>query len=521
MTQTTVSPPVSAEAGRTSEPAVASPRRRWAILAALCLALMTVMMANSGLNLALPSLAVDVHLTSTQQTWAVEVYSLLFAGLLFTCGAVGDRFGRKRIMQIGLLVFIAAAAYAALFVQSGTTLILSRALMGVGGAMIMPTTLSIINATFPAGQRARAIAIWTAVAGSGVALGSVVSGVLIEAFSWHSLFWLSAGLGAVALVASQLLVVESRDPSQTRIDVRGGVLSAVGLVAVVYAITEGSSKGFSDPTVLACLAGGVSVLLLFVVWQLRCDHPMLDVRLFRSRRFSVSTVAMTLLYFAMMGVMFAMSQLLQLVLGFSALQSALAMIPMMVPMMIVGPLVPDVQRAIGDRWTVACGLGVVALGFFALTRLGGSPSYPEVLVAMVIVSTGIALSSTPATNLMMAAVPQNRSGMGSAMNDTTRELGGALGVAVLGSMISSAYASNIGAALQGVSDDVAAAASSSLAAAVDAAGSAGLTDLADAARAAWMDGLHSATSAGMLLCLAASLVAAAFLPRRRRSQAHA
>jgi MFS family permease len=269
---------------------------RWFTLAALCGSLLAVMLANSSLNLALPTMAVDLQLSSLDMTWIVEIYSLVFAGLLFVSGAVGDRYGRTRIMQTGLLLFVLSALFAGFFAASATELIVARALMGVGAAMVMPTTLSIINIVFPAGERSKAIAIWSGVAGAGIMFGSVMSGFLLEHFGWQSPFVFSAVIGVAGLIANRFLTKESRDEHKTPIDWLGGVLSTAGLMGIVYAIMELPTHGL-EAGVLIGLIGGIISLGAFIVWQLKTTHPMLDIRLFKRPAFGVSALAVTLAFF--------------------------------------------------------------------------------------------------------------------------------------------------------------------------------------------------------------------------------
>lgn len=414
--------------------------RRWLILITLCGSLLVVMLSNSALNLALPSIAVDTNASSTDLTWIVESYSLLFAALLFTAGAVGDRYGRKLLMQFGLIIFLVSSLYAAFLAANAFELILMRGLMGVGGAMVMPTTLSILNVAFPRKERITAVAIWSAVAGAGVLVGSIVSGFLLEHFEWESVFILCAGVAGVVLITNQLLTRESKDNKEEQVDWLGGILSSVGLGSLVFGLMESShNDGWSQPLVWVSLAVSVIFLLAFVLWQLKTSHPMLDVRLFKSKRFSVATIAITLAFFAINGIMFIMSQLFQLVLGYTPMQAALMMLPIIAPMGLFVPLVPKVLRHVGEKWTLFIGSLFLTVGFGYATFWPNEPDYWQVWFAIVMILGGMTFMSTPATNMILDSVPKNRSGMASAMNDTTRELGGALGVAVLGSIMISEY----------------------------------------------------------------------------------
>lgn len=489
--------------------------RRWKILATLCASLLVAMLANSSLNLALPIMAKELELTSLDLTWIVDIYPLIFASLLFTAAAVADRYGRKLIMQIGLVIFLVATVYAGFFADTGTELIIARAIMGIGGAMVMPTTLSIIENIFPRRERARAIAVWSGIAGGGVALGSIASGFLLEHFSWESVFIFSAAIGLIGLIFNQWLTPESRDERQTPIDWLGGGLSFVGILGLVYGIIEAPSHGFGGD-VIAALIVGVLGLTMFVWRQLSTKHPMLDVRLFKSRVFTISSLSIMLVFFALMGIFFSISQLFQLVMDYGALESSLRLLPIMLVMMVLSPFVPSIVKKIGVRWTMSFGLLMVSLGFVLMSLWPTIPTYWEVLGSMAVMMFGMALAMTPSTNLLMSAVPKNRAGMGSATNDTTRELGGALGIAVLGAILSSIYADEIIANLQGLPQQVIETAESSLGGALavgEQMGVAGLP-IIEAAKVAWMNGLSQSMVVAAILVAIAAIIAAVWLPHR-------
>lgn len=489
--------------------------RRWWILASLCLTLLGVMLANSSLNMALPMMSTDLNLGQLELTWIVNVYTLVFASLLFVAGAVGDRYGRKLAMQVGLAIFTIGSLYAGFIAQTGTELIIARVVMGIGGAFVMPTTLSIINNTFPRKERARAVAIWGAVAGIGMMIGSIVSGVLLEHFTWHSLFFFSAIIAVIGLVANHVLAHESTDEEKTPVDWLGGLLSALGIFGLVYGVTEVPSQGLSDLGVLIGLIGGIVSIVLFVLWQLRSKAPTLDMKLFKNRAFSISSLTLTLVFLAMSGVFFSMSQLMQLILGMSALESSLAMVPLMLPMMFLSPFIPNIVKKFGARNVIAVGLVLTSIAFVLMSFWTKDMTYWHLFFTMIIMMLGISAAMTPGTNILMASVPRNRSGMGSAMNDTTRELGGALGVAVLGAILSSVYESEIretasqfaGAAKEGLE--------SSLAVALSVADKLGPAAgaVADAAKTAWMDGLSSAAMVAAVIIFACAVIAYVGLPK--------
>lgn len=494
------------------EPAVYA--KRWSILAVMCTCLLLVSIGNSSLNLALPTIALELQLTSLQLTWVVDSYLLIFASLLFATSAIADRYGRKLIMQVGLFIFFIATMYAGFLADSGTQIIIARVVMGIGAAMIMPTTLSIIENVFPKGERARAIAIWSGVAGGGVALGSVITGFLIEHYSWHSVFLFSAAVGIVVFIISQILTPESRDEHQTPVDWLSGILSVTGLFGLVYAIIEAPSRGLDDVAVMLGLGSGILGLGTFVWRQLRIKHPMLDMKLFKAPAFSVSALSLTLVFFALMGIFFSISQLFQLILGYGALESSLRTLPIMLLMMFTAPFVPNIVKKMGTRWTVTTGLMLVTISFLIMSQWPVQPNYPTIMATMLVMMTGMALTMTPATNMLMSAIPRNRAGMGSAMNDTTRQLGGTLGIAVLGSVLSSAYSSKIAGVVGALPGQAQELASNSLAGALAVANGLGNGGerLAEAAKAAWMSGLSEAMLIAAGIVAVAAVIAGIWLP---------
>ena len=450
----------------------------------------------------------------------------MFASLLFVAAAIADRYGRKRVMMLGLVIFIASSVYAPFFAQTGGELIASRAVMGIGGALVMPTTLSLVNVVFPAKERPKAIAIWSAVAGVGMMFGSVLTGVLLHFFDWHAAFLLGAVFGLIALPFIARIVPESVDEKRTPVDWLGGALITVALAGFVYTIMEVPSHGWDDTLTVVAAIAAVVALGLFVAWQLRARFPMIDLALFRSSRFSLSVISVTLTFFAMMGAFFGMTQIFQLVMGYDALTTSVAFIPSMLPMMVIGPMIPKLVEKVGTRWTVVPGLAIIAGGFLLMTTWPTVPSYWDFLLAMSIITLGMAMVMTPATTMLMSSVPRNRSGMGSAMNDTTRELGASLGIAVLGSMIANAYTSNVAPVVEGLPAEAGAVVQDSLAGAIAvtdqmaAAGGEAATaaaQLATAAQAAFMDANQHAMLISAIIAGVTALVMLVALPRGEKS----
>jgi EmrB/QacA subfamily drug resistance transporter len=490
--------------------------RRWAILGVLCTSLMIVIIGNTALNVAIPTLARDLDASTTDLQWMVDSYALVFAGMLFTAGTLGDRFGRKGALQAGLVLFL-AGTLAATFGDSSSTVIAARALMGLAAAFVMPSTLSILTNVFPAHERPRAIAVWAGISGGGAALGPIASGFLLEHFWWGSVFLVNVPMIALALVAGKILLPTSRDPEQPPLDIPGALLSIVGLGTLVYGIIEGPLHGWTSGATLATFATSFVFLGLFGWWELRTPHPMLDLRYFRDRRFSVASGGMTLIFFAMFGTFFLVSQYFQLVLGYSPLESGLFQLPMAFVMMGLSPQVPKLVNRFGVARVVPAGFASVAFGLLAFSFMGVDTAIWWMYVCILFLAAGMALSMTPLTTLIMSAVPLGKAGAGSAMNDTTRELGGALGVAILGSLLASSYASSLG-------DGVPAAAKASVGAALDLARSLGGEQgaaLAASARSAYVDGMGVGLLVAAGVALLGSAIALLFLPSRARMEADA
>jgi EmrB/QacA subfamily drug resistance transporter len=490
-------------------------RRRWVILGVLCLSLIIIVLGNTSLNVAMPRMSEALGLTNSQQQWVVDSYALIFAGMLFTAGTLGDRFGRKGFMQAGIVVFGAASAYATFFANSAAEVIGARALMGVGGALVMPATLSILVNTFPANERAKAIGIWSGIAGGGGALGLVLGGWLVENFWWGSAFAINVPVTIIALVLGARLVPSSKDHHPSKLDPAGAVLSMAGLGLFVYGLIEAPQWGWGSATSLGVIGAGIAVLTLFVMWELRSSAPMIDVRLFKDRRFGVSSIGMTLVFLTMFGFFFVVSQLFQLVLGYGSFESGLRMLPIMPVLIIFSTRAAGLVERFGARTVVTSGMLLTAAGVFILSFLGPTSGYGHVLLGMIVMGSGMGLTMTPMTELIMSSVPRDKAGVGSAMNDTTREVGTTLGVAVLGSILSSGYTSNLGSVVANLPDAARQTAEGSLAGALGVANQVGGTQgaaIVDAAKSAWTDGLQLSMIIGAGIVLFAAAIAARYLP---------
>jgi EmrB/QacA subfamily drug resistance transporter len=514
MTTTADAPPAQGPGPDAPDSEHAAYARRWWTLAVLCLSLLIVFVGNASLNVAIPTLSRELHATTSQLQWVVAAYSLVFAGLLFSTGALGDRFGRKGALQLGLVGFLVAAALASESTEMWQ-LIACRAAMGASAALIMPSTLSILVNVFPPHERTKAIAIWAATTGAAGAIGPVASGFLLGHFWYGSVFLVNVPIIAIALVAGWFLVPRSRDPEQGKLDPLGAVLSIIGISALVYGLIQAPDKGWMSSGTLGAFAIAIVVLGLFVAWELRVDEPMLDMDFFKNPAFSTGTGGMILVFLAMYGVMFLITQYFQLVLGYSPLSSALRTLPMAPIMIIVAPLTPRLSRKFGSHRVVAGGMVLIAAGFLMFRALSVDTPYWYVLLAFLPLVGGIALTMSPMTAAIMGAVPARRAGAGSAMNDASRELGAALGVAVLGSVAASHYASAMGHVVSKIPVGQRGEAETSLAGALDVASklpSAAGHALTVGAQDAFIGGIQLAVTAGALLAVVAAVIVYKFLP---------
>jgi EmrB/QacA subfamily drug resistance transporter len=417
--------------------------RRWKTLAVLSLSLLVIGLDNTILNVALPSLQDEFDASTSTLQWMVDSYLLVFAGLLLTTGTLGDRFGRKLALQAGLLLF-GGGSLAVLLVGSADGLIAVRTIMGVGAALIMPATLSIISNVFPREERAKAIGVWAGMASIGVGLGPFCGGLLLEYFDWSAVFLLNVPVAVAALAAGFVLVPESRDPRPGAFDLPGAVLSVAALVTLVYGVIEAPERGWTDTRILACFAVAILLGAAFIRWELRTKEPMLNLDFFRNPRFSVASGAMSVAFFSLFGATFAMTQFLQDVQGYSALEAGAAQIPLAFGL--VGGAVSSVKLSgrFGTTRVVTAGLvGLGALlGAAVFWRAG--MAYAPIGLWFFAVALALGWIAGPATDSVMGAVPEEKSGVASAMNDVTRQVAGALGTAVIGSLITSLYSSRVG-----------------------------------------------------------------------------
>ncbi len=500
-------------------------RRRWLILAVLCIALSVVGIDSTIVNVALPSFVRELGADSTQLQWIVDAYTIVFAGFLLIAGSTGDRLGRRACFIVGLVIFGIGSAACALSTTAGL-LIVFRGVQGFGAAFVMPATLSILTNVFSdPGERSRAIGIWAGVSGLGVAIGPLAGGWLLIHYWWGSIFWVNVPLVVIAVVAAVTLIPETRDPHAGRLDLVGTVTSTVGLIALLFGIIEGPSQGWGAPWVVGAFVTAVVLLGVFVVWEHRVENPILDLDFFRDRRFSAASLAITLVFFSMFGSVFFASQYLQFVLGYSAFRSGAALLPVAVVLMIAAPWSARLVARLGTKIVVTAGLVLIAVGLYLFSFTTVANGYLPIAGMLVVIGLGMGLAMAPATDSIMGSIPPEKAGVGSAVNDTTREVGGALGVAILGSITTALYASRVAAHPRFA--DLAAASPEAAAAVRSSVGAAALVaeelpaDLAatltDAANAAFMYGIHRALVVGALVALGGALVALFFLPARPRA----
>jgi MFS transporter, DHA2 family, multidrug resistance protein len=501
--------------------------RRWWILAVLCLSVLLAVVDNTIVNVALPTISRTLSASTQDLQWIVDAYTLVFAGLLIVGGNLGDRLGRRRVLQAGLALFALTSVAAALSRTTGE-LIASRAAMGVAAALIYPATLALLTNVFTdARERATAIGIWSGVSGLAVAIGPVTGGLLLRHFSWSSVFYVNVPLVIIALAAGMRLLPESRDPHAGRFDPLGAVASIAGVGLLVWTVIEAPRHGWASATTIAGFAGSLVILAAFVGWQLRRPDPMLDVRLFRNPRFTAASGAIALAFFGLFGFIFLITQYFQVVLSYDPLRAGVATLPFAVVTGLVSPAAIALMKRVGTKAVVTTGLALMSAGFVVAAGTSVDSAYwGRIITSMILIAAGLALTASPATEAIMGALPPGQAGVGSAVNDTTRELGGTLGVAIVGSVMSSAYSSHVLTALAKIGAPAAltSAAQQSVTAGMHAAAylPPGLRGVAAAAaRQAFVAGLHNGSLVAAGATALAALATLAFLPARVRPPAAA
>jgi EmrB/QacA subfamily drug resistance transporter len=486
----------------------------------MCLALMMVVAAVASLNVALPAIARDTGASQTQLQWIVDAYAIVFAALLLPAGAIGDRYGRKPLLTAGLALF-GSLSFAALFVHSPGTLIAIRAGLGVAAALIMPVTLSVITTVFPPEERGKAVGTWVGIAAGGGVVGLLTSGVLLHFFSWSSIFALNVVLAAIALLGTAVIVPATRESRPPRLDPVGTLLSVGGLAALVFGMIEWPERGGSDPVTLTALLGGLVAITTFVLWELHRREPMLDPRNFLRRGFGAGSLSISVQFFAAFGFLFLALPYLQLVLGYSPLQAATALLPMAVVVIPLSRTAPRIAARVGVRVTGPLGLGLMATGFLVLSTLGTGSSYWHFLAGLLPFGAGMALAGAPATTAIVASLPREKQGIASAANDVSRELGGALGIAVLGSILNTAYRTGVEQHTSTLPGALADRARNSLGAAQAIGQKLGAPDLVGHADSAFVHGISLALVTGTAALICGAVFVAIRAPGRAESEANA
>jgi len=524
MSTTTAARPPAPGPGNTANSQWPSghPRRRL-ILLVLCLSLLVVVIDNTILNTALPTLARVLHAGTSSLQWITDAYTLCFAALLIPAGALGDRYGRRLSLLGGLAVF-ALGSTAAAFASGTGMLIGARVVMGLGAAFVMPATLSILNAVFPPKERPQAIAAWSAVTGIGIVIGPTLGGLLLTHFWWGSVFLINIPLVAVALAGVILTVPETAEPGGHRLDLPGAVLIGGALFAIVDAIIEAPGRGWTGTATLAETAAGLAALAVFAWWELRIAHPLVDLRIFASRAFSTAAASVTVIFFALFGSLFVLTQYLQLVHGYSPLSAGLRALPFALAVGAMSPLSPILASRFGTRVIIPAGMALMGLGLLDLSTAGVHTAYPPLALAVAIMGAGMGLVMAPASTTIMTTVPARQAGAGSAINDTIREVGGALGIAIVGSLAAAVYRSRLTHVLTArhAPGPVAHLATSSVAAA-DSIGRhiGGLqgSELVGAAHSAFVNAMAMGVRVAAGVALISAVAAIFALPRRREPQA--
>jgi len=492
--------------------------KRWIGMLFIGISVIVLSLDNTILNVALPSIARDLNASNTDLQWIVDGYVLVFAALLLTMGTFGDRIGRKRALQVGLVLFGVGSLGAAL---SATTLALTlcRMFLGIAGALMMPATLSIVSSTFQPHERPQAIATWAALFGLGVGIGPIIGGFLVQNFSWHFVFLINLPVIAVAIIGGQIYLGVTKVPDAPPPDIIGSVLSIVGLFALIYGIIEAGVVGWTQTNVVASFVVAIVMMGLFGVWESRTPHPMLPLHLFRNPAFTGANITLTLLSFSLFGVVFFVPQFLQSVLGYPAFTAGILLLPLAISLTVVTSRSAKVAARFGTKRTVALGVAMTGTAFLymALVYRIDTAYFPWVFIGQIFQAAGIGLAISPATTSVMSSVPMEKAGVGSAMNDTTRQLGGALGVAILGTIATGIYTRGVAPLQSLIPAEAYREVAAGLPTALSPLTRAMLTpsqieQVTLVARSAFMNGMTQAFFVGAMVMYASALFALAVLP---------
>ncbi|AZP15025.1 DHA2 family efflux MFS transporter permease subunit [Streptomyces aquilus] len=497
--------------------------RRWWALLVLCLSLLITVMANTSLIVAAPDMTTDLGLSSSDLQWVVDSYTVPYAALMLVLGAIGDKYSRRGALVLGLLIFAGGSVMGSL-VDETALVIVARAIMGIGAAVVMPATLSLVVATFPRSERAKAITAWAATSGVAVAVGPLVSGWLLEDHAWGSTFLINVPIAVAAVFGALALVPPSKAEGMGRIDYVGGLLSIVTVGSLIYAAIEGPHAGWGVGPVTAAVVAGVG-LVAFVAWELRHPHPMLDVRRFALRPFSGSMLAVMFFFFGMFAVIYYSTQFLQFVLGYGALDTGVRLLPLGGAVFLGSALTGVLAPKLGVRVMAVTGLAIGTAGMFLLTQIDKGSTYPDFLAPLMMLGLALGLAISPATDTIMGSFPESELGVGGGVNDTALELGGALGIAVLGSLLGTAYRDELtdlvgnrlpAEAMETAKDSVGAGLAVAQRVAQDpSAGPQQAQAAVDAVHQAFAHGVAQTSLIGGIIMAAGTLIVLAVLPGRR------
>jgi EmrB/QacA subfamily drug resistance transporter len=492
-------------------------RRGWTLLIA-CAGVALVIASMIALNTALSDIALATSANQTQLTWIVDSYTLVLACLLLPAGAVGDRYGRRSALLVGLAIF-AAASFAPLMFGSPSQIVAARAVAGAGAAFVMPATLSLLTAVYPPESRAKAVGVWAGVAGSGGVVGLIGTGLLLRLWAWQSIFWALAGI-AVTLFVLTLTVAESRRPDAQPLDWSGAVTIAAAVAVFVFGILQAPSHGWTNPRVFGCLVAGVALAVVFDLVELRRRHPLLDVRLFADPEFGTGSAAITVVFLATFALFYLAVQYVQQVMGYSPLQTAFALSPLAIPLLTFSALSSWYVPKLGLRLVIFVSMVLVAVGFLCMRTLGADSSFFGLFWPLLVISSGFGLCTAPTTSAIMTAAPEQKQGVASAVNDATREVGGALGVAMAGSILAGSYGRHIAAGLATFPEAVRGPASASLPQALAVAGRLGPQghQLAELSKGAFVAALSSSFLVMAIIVGVAAVIIPLFAPGRDGTQ---
>lgn len=487
---------------------------RWWIMVVTSIGLLLVVGSIATLNIALPDIARGTGASQNQMTWIVDAYTLVMAGLLLPAGTLADRFGRRGAFVFGLAVF-GSASLPPIWWDGATLLIVCRAVTGLGAAFLMPATLAIVTSEFPPEQRPRAIGLWAGLAGAGGTLGLGAAGLLLRSYSYRSIFVFTAGLALLAMCCA-VTIPTSRDPSHARLDVPGATTSCLAMGSLVYAVIQGPTAGWLSVSVLAPAAAAVVLAVAFVRVELRSRAPLLDVRLFKMRPLGAGSAVILCQFLVTFGYIFLVIQYLQFLRGYSPLSAGLSLFPMAITLMAIAPLGPALATRVGLRLTSVAGMVLLGVSMLLTGWAARDGSYLHLAVAMVVLGLGIGISTSPATTAIVDSVGESKRGVASALNDSVRELGSALGIAVAGSVLAAGYSAGLHPIARLLPPKIAHVATSSIAAALQIADRAGprAAPLATAARRAYLHGMHSGLVVLALICFAAAVVLLFWAPGR-------